>query len=317
MANADLQQAAQMPTREVRKVDRFSLLALGAARQALDGARLDEASKSTCGIIAGNMFAGWTFTEPQLRALHGPGLQAVSPYLATAWFPAAPQGQVTIQLRLQGFAKTVTTDRCAGAHSIGLAYQRIRHGKSDLLLAGGVEAPLTPLVEWSLPDTAKPSPGLREAAAFVLLSGFAAEKGSGDSRLTVAGHRNFILSPGLPDPRDESAEQRLEMLLQRPLEQLAASLERPELPLRWVFWNLPFGSRRPDRADALIDRAFPWAQAHRALVTETLGETLAASGALAVVAACEALEQEPGAGSALIVSVGHQTCDLLYIDRCD
>jgi hypothetical protein len=317
MANADLQRAAQMPTREVRKVDRFSLLALGAARQALDGARLDEASKSTCGIIAGNMFAGWTFTEPQLRALHGEGLQAVSPYLATAWFPAAPQGQVTIQLRLQGFAKTVTTDRCAGAHSIGLAYQRIRQGKSDLLLAGGVEAPLTPLVEWSLPDTAKPSPGLREAAAFVLLSSFGGESSRRGGSLAVGGHRNFILTSGIPGSGDRDAGQRLETLLHRNLEQLAAGLERPDLPLRWVFWNLPFGSDGPPRADALIDRVFPRAQAHRALVTEALGETLAASGALAVVAACEALEQEPGPGSALIVSVGHQTCDLLFIDRCD
>lgn len=298
MANNDLEFAAQMPTREVRKVDRFSLLALGAARKALDKAGLDETTRITCGIIAGNMFAGWTFTEPQLRALHGPGLHQVSPYLATAWFPAAPQGQITIQLRLRGFAKTVTTDRCAGGLSIGMAFDRIRYGKSELLLAGGVEAPLTPLVERSLLHKGKPSPSLREAAAFVLLS--PARPGG----LIVRAHDHFLLR-GRPDDADR-LEQHLGLLATRAGDDAS--------PVRWIFFNLPPECSLRDAIERAVDRRWPGTQARRLDVTEAIGETLAASGALAVVAACEALEEDPDA-AAVIISIGHQTCDLLWIDR--
>jgi len=140
----DLETAARLPTKEIRKVDRFSLLALVAARRALEAGGWN-GEQPACGVVTGNMFAGWTFTEPQLRALHASGLEDVSPYLATAWFPAAPQGQITIHLGLKGFAKTVTTDRCSGSQALGLAYERIRGGRSNLLLAGGIEAPVTPL----------------------------------------------------------------------------------------------------------------------------------------------------------------------------
>ncbi|MCB1054740.1 MAG: hypothetical protein KDD11_04420 [Acidobacteria bacterium] len=279
-------------------MDRFSLLALGAARKALEQSGLDETTKTTCGIIAGNMFAGWTFTEPQLRALHGPGLHEVSPYLATAWFPAAPQGQITIQLRLRGFAKTVTTDRCAGGLSIGMAFDRIRHGKSELLLAGGVEAPLTPLVERSLPHTGKPSPSLCEAAAFVLLA--PARPGG----LLVRAHEHLLLRR-----RSDDAER-----IARHLEALRHKAGPGAAPVRSIFLNLPPGYDLRRQIEEVLDAGWPEAICRRLDLTAAIGETFAASGALAVVAACEALEEDPDA-AALIISIGHQTCDLLWIDR--
>src|SRR5437763_1547066 len=166
----DLHGVSGLGMREAKKVDRFSLLAVAAARQTLGQARLLPDELMRCGIITGNMMAGWTFTEPQLRTLHQSSPTEVSPYLATAWFPAAPQGQVSIQLQIKGLAKTVTTDRCAGAQAIGLAFHFIRNGKCDLLLAGGAEAPLTPFIEAAFTEQLGGHAPLAEAAAYLLLS---------------------------------------------------------------------------------------------------------------------------------------------------
>jgi len=187
LAREELDDASGLSVREIKKVDRFSLLALAAARRALRDAGLDSDAVRQCGIISGNMMAGWTFTEPQLRALHALGLGAVSPYLATAWFPAAPQGQVTIHLKMQGFAKTVTTDQCAGVQAVGMAFEHIRDRRADLLLAGGVDALVTPFVQAALTQLGESQENLTEAAAYLLLSA------DGEGCPAIGAHTTFPL----------------------------------------------------------------------------------------------------------------------------
>jgi hypothetical protein len=294
-----LEMAAGLPTRESRKVDRFSLLALGAARRALGAGGLDDREKATCGVVTGNTFAGWTFTEPQLRVLHQVGVDGVSPYLATAWFPAAPQGQVTIHLGLTGYAKTVTTDRCAGAQAIGLAYERIRTGRTGMLLAGGVEAPVTPLVR-----RAFPSPEVRnllcEGAAYLLLAG---AQGDSPDRIQIAGHWSWALPP----------QARPEDWLPARLESLRERDTCPRDP-SWLILN---GAGEEEIPGALAALATVWPlQRLRLLVpARQIGECLAASGALAAVVAAEALARGPEEGMAVVVSWGHQCCDILCLKR--
>src|SRR3972149_3791124 len=79
-----------------------------------------------------------------LRALYGEAREGVSPYLASAWFPAAPQGQVSIYYGIKGFSKTVVADRASSLMAIGYARKTLQKGKLNLILAGGMEAPVTP-----------------------------------------------------------------------------------------------------------------------------------------------------------------------------
>ncbi len=64
--------------------------------------------------------------------------------MASAWFPAAPQGQISIHYGIKGFSKTVVADRASSLMAIGYAAQTIQRGKCDVVLAGGMEAPVTP-----------------------------------------------------------------------------------------------------------------------------------------------------------------------------
>ena len=295
----ELHAVSELRPREIKRVDRFSLLAITAARSAMRQAGLAADAIARCGIVTGNMMCGWTFTEPEVRALHDPEGAGVSPYLATAWFPAAPQGQVTIHLKMRGFAKTITTDRCAGAQAIGMAFDRIRSGRSDMLLAGGVEAPVTPFVEAAFGQLRQDPGNLVEAAAYLLLAA------NGAGQTAIGAHETFPVDQ--PDGLSDAA-------VERHLSPFVGAL--PEsLPVCVVVCNLAASRAAEEKIASAISSAFPGATPPVLYPTRAMGDSLAASGALAAAFACVALDQREGPCSALVLSLGHHCADLLWIYR--
>jgi 3-oxoacyl-(acyl-carrier-protein) synthase len=151
----DFQPDAYMSPRLTRKIDRFSTFGLIAAQLALQKAGLlldgkkpvwsqQEQGGSRVGIMVGNNLGGWEFAERELRNLWQLGPREVSPYMATAWFPAAVQGNVSIHLGIKGIGRTFLSDRASGALAIIHAADCLQRGKADILLAGGTEAPFSP-----------------------------------------------------------------------------------------------------------------------------------------------------------------------------
>lgn len=131
--------------RQRKRMDRFCHLAIAAADGAIADAGIEPSDKPDhTGIVFGNMFGGWEITEPSVRGLCDRGYMGVSPYIASAWFPTAPQGQISIGRGLKGFAKTTVADTASSAMAIGSACRAIRAGRAEIVLAGGAEAPITP-----------------------------------------------------------------------------------------------------------------------------------------------------------------------------
>ncbi|WNG34352.1 beta-ketoacyl-[acyl-carrier-protein] synthase family protein [Archangium violaceum] len=135
-----------MPMRLARKLDPYTQYAVAASKLALeDGSiELEKVDRERFGVFVGNCLGGWDFTDRELRKLHTQGYKELSPFQATAWFPAAPQGQISILFELRGHSKTLVCDRASGLVSIGYAARTIAQGSADIILAGGAEAPLTP-----------------------------------------------------------------------------------------------------------------------------------------------------------------------------
>lgn len=144
-----------LPERFVKRTDRFTHLAVHAVREALRDADVTvggTVAPDRTGVMVGNVLGGWEFTERELRKLWNDGTRAVSPYQATAWFPAAPQGNICIDQGVKGPARTFVADRASGAYALIGGAQALRRGHADLVLAGGVEAPLSPY-GWLLMET--------------------------------------------------------------------------------------------------------------------------------------------------------------------
>jgi 3-oxoacyl-[acyl-carrier-protein] synthase II len=137
---------APFSPRLLKRMDRFCCLAMVAAQQALQdsGLELETLDHSSIGTYIGNMYGGWGMTDPSLRNLLRRGYREVSPYVASAWFPTAPQGQITIHWGLKGYSKTIVADTASSALAIGYAARLIQQGRAEVMVAGGAEAPITP-----------------------------------------------------------------------------------------------------------------------------------------------------------------------------
>ncbi|MCM8787177.1 MAG: beta-ketoacyl-[acyl-carrier-protein] synthase family protein [Candidatus Omnitrophica bacterium] len=133
-------------SRLIKRIDIFSHMALVASSEAIADANLnlELINKERVGVFMGNALGGWLFAETELRDLYIEGREGISPYMASAWFPAAPQGQITIYYGFKGYSKTVVADRASSALAIWYGAKAIRDKKVDFVLAGGMEAPITP-----------------------------------------------------------------------------------------------------------------------------------------------------------------------------
>ncbi|MBU4468560.1 MAG: beta-ketoacyl-[acyl-carrier-protein] synthase family protein, partial [Candidatus Omnitrophica bacterium] len=140
----DLEKYSHISERLLKKIDAFSHMALVAAELALQDAGIDIKNEdpNLVGIFLGNAIGGWLYAETELRDLYLEGRQGVSPYMASAWFPAAPQGQVSIYYGIKGFSKTVVSDRASSLMALGYARKVLAKNKLNMILAGGMEAPV-------------------------------------------------------------------------------------------------------------------------------------------------------------------------------
>lgn len=142
----DLEKYSHISERLLKKIDAFSHMALVASELALQDAGIDIKNEdpNLVGIFLGNAIGGWLYAETELRDLYLEGREGVSPYMASAWFPAAPQGQVSIYYGIKGFSKTVVSDRASSLMALGYARKVLYKNKLNMILGGGMEAPVTP-----------------------------------------------------------------------------------------------------------------------------------------------------------------------------
>ncbi|EOW9529291.1 beta-ketoacyl synthase [Bacillus cytotoxicus] len=136
-----------VPRRLKAKTDRFIHYALGASKLAIEDSNLnlDEIDPYQVGVFFGNNSGGWDICEKGFYEYYKHGPLMVNPWQATAWFPTAPQGYVTIANGIKGYSKSFISDRASGASAIYFAARSIEMGHNNVILAGGTEAPITAL----------------------------------------------------------------------------------------------------------------------------------------------------------------------------
>jgi 3-oxoacyl-[acyl-carrier-protein] synthase II len=134
-----------LPAKEVRRLDRFILLALAAAREAIRDAGLDLGSgeNERCGVAIGSGIGGLGTLADSVVVLTKSGPRRVSPFTIPMSICNMASGYVAIQHGLRGPNLCQTAACASGAHSIGEAARVIERGDADVMLAGGSEAPIT------------------------------------------------------------------------------------------------------------------------------------------------------------------------------
>jgi 3-oxoacyl-[acyl-carrier-protein] synthase II len=133
--------------KDIKKMDIFIHYALAATRIAMDDAGLEISENNTdrVGVIIGTGLGGLSTIEKYHKVLLERGPQRVTPFFIPMLIANEASGQVAIEYGAKGPNLCVVTACATGAHSIGEASRCIQHGDADAVIAGGVEATITPL----------------------------------------------------------------------------------------------------------------------------------------------------------------------------
>lgn len=133
--------------KDVKKVDVFIQYAIAAAQFAVDAAGLaiDEDLAPRVGVYIASGIGGFSTIEREHRALLEGGPRRISPFFIPASIINLAAGHVSIRFGARGPNSATCTACSASAHAIGDAFEIIRRGDADAMIAGGSEAAITPM----------------------------------------------------------------------------------------------------------------------------------------------------------------------------
>ncbi len=138
--------SALIPAKEARRMDRNVLMAVAAAQEAWDDAAVQEYDPARVGILVGSAIGGIATIAEQQRIFLERGADRVSPFFIPSALVDTASGQIAIQLGLTGPNFAPVSACATGSTAIGEGAATIVRGQADIVLAGGTEAAITPLI---------------------------------------------------------------------------------------------------------------------------------------------------------------------------
>jgi 3-oxoacyl-[acyl-carrier-protein] synthase II len=142
----DFDAAAVASAKEVRKLERNVLLSLGAAREAMADAALDGFDPMRVGIVFGTAIGGLNGIVEQGEVMRERGPDRVSPTFIPSVLVDAASGQLAISLGIRGPNYAPVSACATGSHAVGEGAELIKRGDADVVLAGGAESCIHPLI---------------------------------------------------------------------------------------------------------------------------------------------------------------------------
>ena len=133
--------------KEIKKMDLFIQYAIGAASMAVQdsGLKIEGEFAENVGVIIGVGLCGLDTIETTHKAMLEGGPRKISPFFIPKVISNLAAGQIAIRHGAKGVNWTPTSACASGTHAIGEAFNLIRRGTQDAMVAGGAEAVITPL----------------------------------------------------------------------------------------------------------------------------------------------------------------------------
>jgi 3-oxoacyl-[acyl-carrier-protein] synthase II len=146
-AEIDFHPSDFIEERKVKRLDRFGQFTVACSRLAIEDAHLDMAveDRERVGSMMGSALGGVGFAEEQFGVFLTQGIKNVAVSLATNVFAGAASCNVAIEFGAQGPNSTNAMSCASGTMGIGQGFREIRDDYADVMICGGVEAPLNQL----------------------------------------------------------------------------------------------------------------------------------------------------------------------------
>jgi len=133
--------------KEARRLDNVSQYGLIAADEAIMDSNVDleKINKDRVAVIVGTGIGGMKTFYDQSIEHHKHGPRGVNPFFIPMLIPDMPAGHISIKYGFRG-ANYCAVSACAtGSQNIGLAYDTIKYGQSDMAVCGGTESCVWPI----------------------------------------------------------------------------------------------------------------------------------------------------------------------------
>ena len=133
--------------KDVRRTDRYTQLAVGAAKMSLDDSGLDLGSidLDRTGVMIGSGVGGLATMETQVGQMMTKGPDRTSPFMIPMMISNMASGFISMEHGLRGPNMAIVTACATANHCMGEAWRIIKFGDADIILAGGSEACIVPV----------------------------------------------------------------------------------------------------------------------------------------------------------------------------
>ncbi len=136
------------PPHRLKRLDRYAQFSVASARLALDDAGIEysgEEPQHRVGVSFGTALGGISNAEDQHGYFLKKGARGVNPTLALQVFGGSAHSNIAIEFGFRGVGTTNSNSCASGTVAVGEAMRYIRDDFADVIVAGGAEAPLSPL----------------------------------------------------------------------------------------------------------------------------------------------------------------------------
>lgn len=136
--------------KQARRVDPYIAYAMVSGKKALEDAKIDEniiktLNKKKCGVLMGSGMGGMNTYADGVETLIKKGYKKVSPFFVPYILTNMAGALLAMEVGFMGANYSISTACATANHCIINAAKHIRNGEADLMLCGGVEAPVIPI----------------------------------------------------------------------------------------------------------------------------------------------------------------------------
>lgn len=138
----DFDPTLYMEKKEAKRMDMFSVYGIAAATQAMtdSGLSADSMNADRLGVIVSSGIGGMTTIQDQVIRMNTKGPKRVAPFFVPMAIGNMAAGNIAIKVGAKGICTSIVTACASATNAIGEAFRNIKHGYSDVILAGGAEA---------------------------------------------------------------------------------------------------------------------------------------------------------------------------------
>ncbi|HAG44086.1 MAG TPA: beta-ketoacyl-[acyl-carrier-protein] synthase II [Clostridium sp.] len=318
-----------MDKKEAKRMDKYCQYAMVAAEEAVKNSNLDIESlnKERFGVIIGSGIGGLETITVEYKKLMEKGPNRVSPFMIPMIIGNIAAGNVAIKYGAKGVCSTVVTACATGTNAIGEAFEMIKSGRADVIIAGGCEAPIVDIAMAgfsSLTALTKSEDPLRASIPFDKeRNGFVMGEGAGIVILESLDHAKSreakiygeMLGYGAtcdafhitqPSPDGEGAARAMKM-----------AIEEAQIEASDVSYINAHGTSTPynDKFETLAIKSVFGEDAYKIPISSTksmIGHLLGAAGAVEAIVCIKSLEEgfiPPTIG----LKIQDEDCDLDYV----